>query len=92
MSADADESDAAQPGATSPRSDKTGLLIIRAWVEEGSSAPLRADVRTTTDVSAGVERSVTLARAEDVSAAVQKWLAEVVGEREPGTTDRLMGR
>ena len=66
-----------------PSSDKTGLLIIRAWVEEGSSEPLRADVRTTTDVSAGIERTVTLARAEEVGATVQNWLAEIMGEREP---------
>ena len=83
MSADADQADPGQPGATSPRSDKTGLLIIRAWVEEGSSEPLRADVRATTDVSAGIERSVTLAHAKEVGAAVQKWLAEILGERDP---------
>jgi hypothetical protein len=60
------------------------MLIIRAWVEEGSSEPLRACVRTTTDVSAGIERTLTLARVEEVGAAVQAWLAEVLAERGPG--------
>ena len=83
MSADAGAADPGQPVATPPRSDKTGLLIIRAWVEEGSSEPLRACVRSTTDISARMERTLTLARAEEVGGTVQKWLAEVLGERDP---------
>jgi hypothetical protein len=76
--------DEAQPGDEPPaNTDKTGLLIIRAWVEEGSSKPLRADVRATTDVSAGFDRTVTLARPEEVGATVQEWLAEVLGDRGP---------
>ncbi len=35
-------------------SDRTALLIIRAWLERGSLEPLRARVRLTTDVSAGL--------------------------------------
>lgn len=57
-------------------SHRTGVLIIRAWIEEGSSEPLRARVRLTTDVSAGVERTLTLVRHEEVCAAVEDWLAD----------------
>jgi len=57
---------------------RTGLLLIRAWVEPGSSEPLRAFVRLTTDVSAGFEHSVTLARVEEVHAAVEGWLADIL--------------
>ena len=78
MTPDADAASvSAEPHA---KPGKTGLLIIRAWVEEGSSRPLRADISATTDVSAGFERSVTVARPEEVSATVQKWLAEVLGD------------
>lgn len=59
--------------------DQTGLLIIRAWIEEGSSKPLRAQLRLTSDVSAGIERSQTLTSVEDVSVAVQEWLADILG-------------
>ncbi|MDP8937733.1 MAG: hypothetical protein M3O23_08410 [Actinomycetota bacterium] len=62
--------------------DRTGLLIIRTWVEDGSSAPLRAQLRFSSDVSAGFERTLTLARAEEVAATVQEWLSALV--REPG--------
>ena len=63
-------------------SDRTGLLVIRAWVEEGSSQPLRAQLRFSGDVSAGFERTLTLARPEEVGATVQEWLADIVSEAE----------
>ena len=75
------DTDAAEEVAA--KSDKTGLLIIRAWVEVGSSKPLRADVRATTDVSAGFDRAMTHARAEEVGATVQKWLTDVLGDTAP---------
>jgi hypothetical protein len=63
-------------------SDRTGLLIIRAWIEAGSAEPLRAQIRLSTDVSAGFQRTLTCARAEEVSAAVRDWLAEVLSQAE----------
>jgi len=60
--------------------DRTGLLIIRAWVEEGSSEPLRAEVRISTDVSAGFERTLNLARADAVCATVEEWLREILSD------------
>ena len=61
--------------------DPTGLLIIRAWVEPGSPEPLRAHIRVSADVSAGIERTVTLARPADVCALVQEWLDDMVRTR-----------
>lgn len=62
-------------GTGTTPSDHTGLLIIRAWTEQGSSDPLRAQVRLSSDVSVGIERTLTLVRADDVCAAVREWLA-----------------
>ena len=59
--------------------NRSGLLIIRTWIEEGSSEPLRVEVRIVDDMSAGFEHRVTLARANDVCATVKKWLDGVVG-------------
>jgi hypothetical protein len=58
--------------------NRTGLLIIRAWVELGSSSPLRAHIRLTTDVSRGLERSLTVAQEETVVEAVRAWLSEML--------------
>jgi hypothetical protein len=59
-------------------SGNTGLLIIRAYVETGSSAPLRAEIRLTSDVSAGIERSLTLVDKDVVAEVVRRWLDDVL--------------
>jgi hypothetical protein len=57
---------------------RTGLLIIRAWVEPGSAAPLRAQVRVTDDVSAGLDQVLTLASPEEAGALVDVWLQRIL--------------
>jgi hypothetical protein len=61
----------------------TGLLIIRAWIEEGSSKPLRAHLRLTTDVAAGITSEITLTEISAVAAAVEAWLHDVVLSARP---------
>ena len=61
--------------------DRTGLMIIRAWVEEGSREPLRVQIRHTTDVSRGFQRTTNLSDAADASAAVEGWLMDIMAER-----------
>ena len=55
---------------------RTALLLIRAWVEEGSTEPLRAHVRVTDDISHGIERTLTLTQSDDVHELVDTWLDE----------------
>jgi len=62
---------------TNPR---IGLFIIRAWIEPGSSSPLRAQIRRTTDVSHGFEQHMTVAERESVVAAVQAWMSEMLAD------------
>ena len=59
----------------------TGLLIIRAWLESGSSKPLRATLQLTNDVSLGLERTVTLADADEIALVVRQWIRDIEGER-----------
>ena len=61
---------------------RTGLLIIRAWVEPGSTDPLRAQIRVTNDISTGIERTVALAESETVMELVDKWLQAVIESTE----------
>jgi hypothetical protein len=58
--------------------ERTALLIIRAWIEEGSPEPLRAHIRISDDVSEGFQRTLTLSRPEAVFAEVERWLADVL--------------
>jgi len=61
----------------------SGLLIIRAWVEPGSTRPLRAHLRFSTDVAEGFDREVTLANVEDVSSVVEDWLRGILEPPSP---------
>src|SRR2546430_16986799 len=56
----------------------TGLLIIRAYLETESPAPLRAKIRLTSDVSAGIERTLTLVDVDRVAEVVRSWLVKDV--------------
>jgi hypothetical protein len=62
---------------TKPR---IGLFLIRVWIEPGSSSPLRAQIRSTTDVSRGFEQRLTVAEKEAVVAAVQTWISEMLDD------------
>jgi hypothetical protein len=61
---------------------RTGLLIIRAWLEKASAKPLRAHIRATTDVSKSFETEVTVTDVPATTAAVEKWVGEVVAAEE----------
>jgi len=61
---------------------RTGLLIIRAWIEPASSSPLRARIRLTTDVATGLEGELTFADVQSICTAVESWLQDVF-EAEP---------
>ena len=63
--------------------DRTGLLIIRVWVEQGSARPLRAQVRLTTNVAAGFASEATLADIDGVVAVVEAWLQDFLLDVEP---------
>jgi hypothetical protein len=58
---------------------RTGLLIIRAWVEEGSTAPLRAHIRISYDVSTGLQRTLTVGEPDAVHEVVDAWLQGILG-------------
>jgi hypothetical protein len=59
-----------------------GLLVIRAWVEDGSTRPLRAEIRLTADIALGFERRIILSEARPVNEGVRAWLEAVAAARE----------
>ena len=56
----------------------TALLTIRAWREDGSEHPFRADIRLTNDVAAGFQQALTVADADRVVEAVRGFLEDVL--------------
>ena len=61
-----------------PDTTAVALLTIRAWREEGSENPLRAEIRLTRDVSLGFQTARTVAHTEGVVEAVQTFLEGVL--------------
>ncbi|RJQ13205.1 MAG: hypothetical protein C4558_00230 [Dehalococcoidia bacterium] len=57
--------------------DRTSLLIIRAWIEAHPTSPLRVTIRSTTDVDAGFDSTVSLADGEAVLTVVRSWLEDI---------------
>jgi len=58
--------------------DRTGLMIIRAWVEPGSLRPLRARIRLTTNVGTGFESEMMLSDLPAITTAVELWIQDVL--------------
>jgi hypothetical protein len=56
----------------------TALLTIRAWCEEGSQHPLRAEIRFADDVAFGFRSTLTFFDADDVVEAVRDFLDGVL--------------
>jgi hypothetical protein len=55
-------------------------MIIRAWTEDGSADPLRAEIRSTADVLFGIQSASTVTRSEHVMEAVRSFLEDVLAE------------
>ncbi len=49
-------------------------MVLRVWTEDGSTEPLRVDVRQTYDLSRGFRRTVTMTDTELVLSAVRTFL------------------
>ena len=65
-------------------------MIITTWFERGSSRPLRARIRSTTNVSNGFERDETTADSDTASEVVKTWLE--AAEASGGSIDDEAGR
>lgn len=52
-----------------------GLMVLRVWTEEGSTEPLRVDVRQTFDLSRPFRHSLTLTDVDLVLATVRAFVA-----------------
>jgi hypothetical protein len=59
----------------------TAVLIIRAWVELHPSSPLRASIRSTSEVGAGFGASENFADVEAAIESVRTWLRDIEAGR-----------
>jgi len=61
--------------AAAPR--RTGVFVVRAWLEEERPGALRARITSTLDVSRRDVAVSTASKAEEIERAVRAWLDEL---------------
>lgn len=59
-------------------SDRTGILIIRVWMEQSAHEGLRARITHTLDSTDPDQATATAASPEDIYAAVRTWVERFV--------------
>ena len=57
---------------------RAALLTIRAWIERGSSSPLRATIRVSKDVTEGFDETTTVTTSAAAAEIVRDWLDDAL--------------
>ena len=73
-----------------PYSDRTGILIVRLWIEGNAREGLRARITQTLDSTGGEQATATAADPEHVYAVVRTWVEAFVDQAP--AADRPIGR
>jgi hypothetical protein len=58
---------------TADRPERSGVLVVRAWIE-GDPRQLKARLTHTTDVTRDAEESATVSSVRGIHAEVDRWL------------------
>ncbi|HEY2937147.1 MAG TPA: hypothetical protein VGJ25_11150 [Gaiellaceae bacterium] len=59
--------------------ERTGVLVIRAWIESGGENALRARITSTLDVTEQGEGSTVASTPAAITEAVAEWLRAFLG-------------
>jgi hypothetical protein len=63
--------------------DRTGVLVLRAWVECAGPRGFRARITFTADIDEGSEQVEVVASPKAAIAVVSRWLREIAGDVAP---------
>lgn len=70
-------------------SDRTGMLIVRLWIEANHETGLRARITQTLDTMATEQAVATAASADDICAVVKQWVEDFADPRLDGGNGRV---
>lgn len=73
----------------SPSSARTGILVVRLWIEANAQEGFRARIVRTLDAEGTDQETATAATPGDLYTLVQTWVEEFVAGR--GAVERLPG-
>jgi hypothetical protein len=59
--------------------ERTGVIVVRAWIENDASATLRARITTSSDLSSEEQTVTVAAGIDEVVAGVRDWLEAFMG-------------
>ena len=63
-----------------PPSERTGVLVLRVWIEAGSESGLRARITTENELGSQERVSVVAGTVEQVVEFVEQWVKGFVAE------------
>jgi hypothetical protein len=63
---------------------RTGVLVVRIWVEERAESAFRARITATGDVSSEEQTSVVAASVDDVLRIVREWVDGFLAQKSDG--------
>lgn len=63
-----------------PTRERTGVLVVRVWVEGDPTTGLRARITRNVDVGKRDDEVTVASTVEDIEATVRSWLAEFTGD------------
>jgi hypothetical protein len=58
--------------------DRTGVLVVRVWIEGDSTAGVRARITRTVDIGSREDAVSIASSVEEIRAIVEAWLEEFV--------------
>jgi hypothetical protein len=61
--------------------ERTGVLVIRAWIETDGAGRLRARITQTIDIEQRDQTSTVVATADEICAAVRLWISTLMKPR-----------
>lgn len=65
------------PAVAALPADRTGVLVIRAWIE-GEPPGVRMRITRVSDISTGAEESTSVASIDEACTIVRRWLEAFV--------------
>lgn len=71
-----------------PSADRSGVLIVRLWIEANHPQGLRARITQTLDSMAGEESVALAASADDICTIVKRWVEDFARPDAPGGDGR----
>jgi hypothetical protein len=62
--------------------ERSGVLVVRAWVEGGTTAGLRARITQSRDLTSTDQIVTTTAAVQDILTTVEEWLDALLSEQD----------